>query len=318
MDTSCLREGRNPRIIDQIAAIIKYELLWNIRKKKFLGVLVAAFVATTLTLFLPVILSHINNVALESKPDYVITNSGLGNFMIFLFALVTIMNSISGEFESGTIITLLTKPVSRTVILVGKIIAAFITISAAYALLYIYMVVGGIAIYGPQENLHLIPLCILGDILSTFVWASLILALGSLSKNTILTAVTSIIIFLAMLIGASIIAVFTESAWILHYLPGSGAIGYLKAESSATYTGSISTGTDNISKMIIQYVLHPSANVTYIKISRVQGGSAGIFKELYAEPLSLVLSRSLIVALMYIITLTLISWYAFKHSQVLE
>jgi len=318
MSTTCLGGGRNPRITDQLAAIIKYELLWNIRKKKFLGVLVAAFVITTLTLLLPVILSHINNVALESKPDYVITNSGLGNLMIFLFALVTVMNSISGEFESGTIITLLTKPISRTVILVGKMIAAFITISAAYMLLYVYMVVGGIVIYGPQENLHLIPLCILGDILSTFVWASFVLALGSLSKNTILTSVTSIIIFLAMFIGTSIVAVFTESAWILHYLPGSGAIGYLKTETSMTYASSISTGTDNISKMIIQYTLHPSANVTYIKIGRAQGGPASMFKELYTEPLSLVLSRSLIVAVTYIIALTFISWYAFKHSQVLE
>jgi len=43
----------------------------------------ATFAIITLTLFLPVILSHINNVALKSKPDYFITNSGLGNLMIF-------------------------------------------------------------------------------------------------------------------------------------------------------------------------------------------------------------------------------------------
>lgn len=76
----------------------------------------------------------------------------------------------------------MTKPVSRSIIFFGKVFASLITISAAYALLYAYMAIGGTVICGPQNNLHLMPLCILGDLLSTIVWVSNVLALGSLSK----------------------------------------------------------------------------------------------------------------------------------------
>lgn len=308
---------KEPKLMGQLWAIIRYELLWNIRKKKFLGVLIAAFAITTLNLILPVILRRTYNMPIEANPDYVISNSGIGGLMLFLFALVTIMNSISGEFESGTIVPLLTKPVSRTLILIGKVAAAFITISVAYLLLYAYMIVGGTLIYGSQNNLDLTPLCVLGDLLSTFVWVSIVLALSSLTKNTILTSVIAIVIFLAMNIGSSIISVFTESAWMLHYLPGNGAAGYLKVEGRTTaYTGSISTGTDNITKMIIQYCLHPSANVTYVKVEL--GGRQPQLKELYSEPLSLVLFRAISVAAAYIITLIILAWCAFKRAQILE
>ena len=102
-------------------AVVRYELLWNIRKKKILGVLILAFALATLTLALPVILNNINNLKTEPNPDYVITTgTGIGSFGFFLFALVSVMNSISGEFESGSIIPLLTKPISRTTIYLAK------------------------------------------------------------------------------------------------------------------------------------------------------------------------------------------------------
>lgn len=315
------KERIKPKAIGQLLAIVKYELLWNVRKKKFIGTLTAAFAITTLTLILPVVLRSMNNMPIEDNPDYVISNSGVGGLMLFLFALVTVMNSVSGEFESGTIVTLLTKPVSRTIVFVGKIIAAIATILAAYAILYVYMVIGGTLIYGPQNNLNLIPLCFLADVLSTLVWMSIILAIGSLSKNTILTAVAGIIIFLAMNVGSSIISVFTESSWVLHYLPGSGATGYVKGPGQTAPLGSISTGTDNIAKITVQYMLNPSANITYIKVElggRPQGGALSLIKELYSEPLLLVLYRSLTVAAIYIAVLMLLGWLSFKRAQILE
>jgi ABC-type transport system involved in multi-copper enzyme maturation permease subunit len=80
---------------------------------------------------------------------------------------------------------------------------------------------------------------------------------------------------------------------------------------------SVSTGTDNIASNLINYVLHPSAEVTFFKIG---GFSAGEFSwtPLYAEPLSLVLLRSIIVAAAYVFVFLFISWYAFKRAQVLE
>jgi ABC-type transport system involved in multi-copper enzyme maturation permease subunit len=309
----------NPSWTTRFWAVVKYELLWNIRKKKFLGMVIVAFVFATLGLALPVILSNMIGEPLSQNPDYAV-GSSLGGLGLFLFALVTVMNSISGEFESGTIVPLLTKPVSRTMVFLGKLFAAFITLLSVYAVLFVYTAVGATILYGPQNNLHLVPLTLLGSILSTFVWIAIVLSIGSISKSSLIAALGAFGIFIALFISAPIISMFSDQARILTYVPGSGASGYiigLGAQTQFTPGMSASTGTDNIAANLINYVLHPSAEVTFFKIG---GFSAPEFSwtPLYAEPLSLVLLRSIIVAATYILVFLFISWYAFKRAQILE
>ncbi|MEM3770463.1 MAG: ABC transporter permease subunit [Candidatus Bathyarchaeia archaeon] len=297
-------------------AIVKYELLWNIRKKKFIGVIVLAFALATLSLVLPIILYNVIGEYLPQNPDYVIsTGAGIGGMGMFLFAVAIAMNSISGEFESGTIVPLLTKPVSRTVIFIGKLLAAFITLLTAYASLLVYMAVGGWIVYGPQNNLHLLSLSLLGTLVSTFVWVAIVIFIGTLSKNSLLAALGTFGIYMALNISSSIISVFTDQAWILNYLPGSGAAGYLK--NNGTVMRGISTGTDNIAANIVNYVLYPSAEVAYLKFGFVRGG-VPLMEELFTEPLWFVLLRAMLVAFAYIIGLFAIALYSFKRAQVLE
>ena len=182
------------------------------------------------------------------------------------------------------------------------------------------MTIGGTIVYGPQNNLHLVPLTLLGSILSTFVWIAIVLAIGSISKSSLIAALGAFGIFIALFISAPIISMFSDQARILTYVPGSGASGYiigLGAQTQFTPGMSASTGTDNIAAILINYVLHPSAEVTFFKIG---GFSAPEFSwtPLYAEPLSLVLLRSIIVAATYILVFLFISWYAFKRAQILE
>ncbi|MEM2936150.1 MAG: ABC transporter permease subunit, partial [Candidatus Bathyarchaeia archaeon] len=211
------------------------------------------------------------------------------------------------EFESGTIVPLLTKPVSRTMVFLGKLFAAFITLLSTYAILFVYTAIGGTIVYGPQNNLHLIPLSLLGNILSTFVWVAIVLAIGSLSKSSLIAALGAFGIFFALLISVPIVSIFSDQAWILSYMPGNGATGNIKGLGK-----SVSTGTDNIAANLINYVLFPSSNVTFFKM----GGFRP--EELYVEPLSLVLLRAVTVALTYILAFLFISWYALKRAQVVE
>jgi len=239
---------------------------------------------------------------------------------VFLFAVVTVMNNISGEFESGTIVPLLTKPVSRTMVFLGKLFAAFITLLSAYAILFIYMAVGGTIVYGPQNNLHLLPLSLLGTVVSTFVWIAIVLAIGTISKSSLIAALGTFGIFIALTISSPIISIFTDQAWILNYVPGSGMTGYIKGINPQTpYTPGIavSTGTDNIAANLINYALYPTSNVTFFSISAFMGQSQQMV-ETYTEPLSIVLVRSVLVALAYIITFLSISWYSFKQAQISE
>ena len=297
-------------------AVVKYELLWNIRKKKFLGMVIVAFVFATLGLALPTILSNIVGLPLSQNPDYAVS-SGAGSLGFFLFALVTVMNSISGEFESGTIVPLLTKPVSRTMVFLGKLFAAFIILLSTYAVLFLYTTIGATIVYGPQNNLHLVPLTLLGNILSTFVWIAIVLAIGSLSKSSLLAALGAFGIFIALFISAPIVSAFSEQSWVLTYVPGNGASGTLSI-GHGIIIGSVSTGTDSIAANLINYVLYPSSNVTYYKIGALIPGQLPQMIELYAEPLSLVLLKSIAVAVGYICAFLFISWFALQRAQVLE
>jgi len=314
--------GTNPNWTTRFWAVVKYELLWNIRKKKFIGMIVVAFALATLSLGLPVILSNMIGLPLSQNPNYVVgSGAGIGGLGFFLFALVTVMNSISGEFESGTIVPLLTKPVSRTMVFLGKLFAAFITLLSAYVVLFVYMAIGGTIVYGPQNNLYLVPLSLLGSIISAFVWVGIVLAIGSVSKSSLIAAIGAFGIFIALSISAPIVSVFSDQAWILSYVPGTGVTGYIEGLGSQTpFTPgiSVSTGTDSIAANLIDYVLHPSAEVTFFKISGVRPGGSPSMIELYVEPLSIVLLRSMAVASAYILAFLFISWYALKRAQVLE
>jgi len=304
-----------PSWITRFWAVVRYEMLWNIRKKKFIGIIIISFVFSTLGLVLPVVLS---STPIGANPDYVIGVS-VSSFAFFLFALATVMNSISSEFESGTIVPLLTKPVSRTMVFLGKLFAAFIIILVAYTILYVYTVVGGILIYGPQNSLQLVPFALLGDVISTFIWVALILAMGALSKNTMITALVGLGVFLALFIALPIVSVFAGPSAALNYIPGSGGNAMLNL---AIGSKSIGTGTDNIGVNLINWILYPSANVSFTKIdlTMIQGGQPTELAQtvVYTEPISVVALRSLGVALAYIFVFLLIGWYAFKRAQILE
>jgi ABC-type transport system involved in multi-copper enzyme maturation permease subunit len=303
-------------------AVVRYEMLWNIRKKKFIGIVIVAFALVTVQLALPVFLE------VGENSDFAATFSA-GNLVFFLIALVTVMNSISGEFESGTIVPLLTKPVSRTMVFLGKLLAAFILIVATYAVLFVYSTIGGIAVYGAQNNLHLVPLVLLGNVLSTFIWVAIILAVSSISKSSLIGALVAFGLFIALTFAVSIVGTFSDEPDVLNYIPGSGATGILNvAQRSQNITvqnitisaNSVATGTDSIGTNLANYALYPSANVTITRtdVFAATPGQPPPVIPLYNESTGLVVLRSIAVAFVYIFVFLFIAWFALKRAQILE
>jgi ABC-type transport system involved in multi-copper enzyme maturation permease subunit len=317
MTTTSANSGRpRPSWFTRFWAVVRYEMLWNIRKKKFLGLVIVAFIFATLSWVLPVVLSATTDQAINANPDFAVTFSipGIG---LFLFALITAMNSISSEFESGTVVPLLTKPVSRTMVFLGKLLATFIVILVTYTILFVYVVIGGALVYGPQNNLHLVPLGLLGNMLSTFIWITLILAAGALSKSTTLSTLVAFGLFFGLFFAVPIISVFAGPSPVLNYLPGTGASGTMITPQGQIGIGA---GTDNIGANLINYVLHPSANVdfntTNIEIQNGQPLITQVFS--YSEPISVITLRSVATAAVYTIVFLFIAWIAFKWAQILE
>jgi len=300
-------------------AVVRYEILWNIRKKKFLGMLVVAFALATLSLAGGHIVSAITGEPVKANPDFVIgSNVGLGGFVFVLFAIVTVMNTISAEFESGTIVPLLAKPVSRTTVFLGKLFAAFLTLLATYCFLMVYMTIGGVVVYGPQNNLHLVPLSLLGALFSTLIWIAFVLLLGTLSRSSLMAALGALGVWLGTTIIGQILGMLAGQGWILTYIPGTGSSGFANGGlSQFGPTGtSVSTGTDSIGPNLINYILHPSWEVTYYKIDI--GVTPPEWIALYSEPLSNVILTSIAVALVYFIVFVAISWYVFRRAQITE
>ena len=317
MNTTRTGSGRlRPSWFTRFWAIVRYELLWNIRKKKFLGVIIIAFIFSTLAWALPVVLSATTDQAISANPDYAVTFT-IPAFGMFLFALIVAMNSISSEFESGTIVPLLTKPVSRTMVFLGKLLATFLIILVTYTILFAYTIIGGIFIYGPQNNLHLLPLGLLGNVLSTFIWIAIILAAGAISKSTIVSSLIALGVFIGLLLAVPIVSVFAGPSPALNFVPSGGASGRMITSQGPITVGA---GTDNIGVNLINYALYPTANVDFNRTNiQIQGGQPNITQTFaYSEPISVITLGSVATATTYIIVFLIIAWVAFKRAQVLE
>ena len=298
-------------------AVVRYEILWNIRKKKFLGMLVVAFALTTLVLAGDHIARAFGGPPVEPNPDFVIgSNVGLGGFGFFLFAIVTAMNTISAEFESGTIVPLLAKPISRTTVFLGKLFAAFVTLLATYCFLLVYMAIGGFVVYGPQNNLHLVPISLFGALFSTLIWISIVLLLATLSRSSLIAALGAFGVWLGTTIIGQILSALAGQGWILTYIPGFGNIGSVGGHPQSINGVPVSTGTDSIGPNLINYILHPSWEVTYYKMDI--GVTPHEWIALYSEPLSTIILTSIAVALIYFIVFVATSWYIFRRAQITE
>ncbi len=301
-------------------AVLYYEFLWNIRKKKIIGLFILVFVVATLFIALPPILAYSNGTTITHNPDRVIQFLEVNGIVLALIGIATTMNTISGEFESGTITPLLTKPVSKNTVFVGKVVASVLTLLAIYTFLAVYYMVGALVIDWPQNNLQLIPLGIMGLTLATLVWASMTLFLGTLTKSSLVAAIGSFGVYLGLLFAGQLIAVFLGQTTILFYAPGTGATGSLGSCTFPTEPASgmapFATGTDNIGYMLIQWVLNPNSTLNFCG-TRLRGTTAESFLSSSASIGDATL-RTLGVTAAYLAIFLVASWYAFRRSQITE
>ena len=300
-------------------AILYYEFLWNLRKKKIVGLFILVFAIVTLELALPPLLDYYNGVPLTPNSNVVFDFfNGLSGIFLFLIAVATTMNTISGEFETGSITPLLTKPVSKNTVFLGKITASFLTLLGIYSFLTVYVTVGGILIEGSQNNLQLVPLGLVGLTLATMVWGSLVILLGTLSKSSLVAALGSFGVWIGVTIAGSILgSVFGQTA-ILFYAPGGGATASTTVCEPGRLAsgGAFSTGTDNLGYMLMQWVLNGGSTVNFCGF-RFRGGATETFLA-SSDTVANVALRDFGVTLAYLAVFLFLSWYAFRRSQIIE
>jgi ABC-type transport system involved in multi-copper enzyme maturation permease subunit len=307
-----------PSWLQRFWAVVRYEMLWNIRKKMFIGALIFAFIFATISLVLPA------SFGVSQNPYFAVSFSA-GSLTFVLFAIVTAMYSLSGEYEKGTIVPLLTKPVSRTMVFLAKLFAIFIVILATYLVLFTYTIVGGIIVYGPQNDLYLAPLTLIGDILGTFIWVSIVLVAGTISKNSLLSILTAFGLFVALGIGGGLVSQLSDNPSALSYIPGSGASGTLDITSGQNMTianvtvntfSAVSTGTDGIGVNLVKCMLYPNANVSFYYRNFFNLTEPP--RLLYTESITLITVRSVVFAVLYIEVLLLVALFVFRRWEIAE
>jgi ABC-type transport system involved in multi-copper enzyme maturation permease subunit len=300
-------------------AILYYEFLWNLRKKKIVGLFILVFAIVTLELALPPLLDYYNGVPLTPNSNVVFDFfNGLSGIFLFLIAVATTMNTISGEFETGSITPLLTKPVSKNTVFLGKIVASFLTLLGIYAFLTVYVTVGGILIEGSQNNLQLIPLGLVGLILATMVWGSLVILLGTLSKSSLVAALGSFGVWIGVTIAGGVLGSVFGQTTILFYAPGSGATGSTSGCGTGRLEagGAFATGTDNLGYMLMQWALNGSTTLNFCGF-RFRGGATETFLA-SSDTIANVAIRDVGVTLAYLVVFLFLSWYAFRRAQIME
>jgi ABC-type transport system involved in multi-copper enzyme maturation permease subunit len=300
-------------------AILYYEFLWNLRKKKIVGLFILVFAIVTLELALPPLLDYYNGVPLTQNSNVVFGFfNGLSGIFLFLIAVATTMNTISGEFETGSITPLLTKPVSKNTVFLGKVVASFLTLVGIYAFLTAYVTVGGILIEGSQNNLQLVPLGLVGLTLATMVWASLVVLLGTLSKSSLVAALGSFGVWIGVTIAGGVLGSVFGQTTILFYAPGSGAVGSTGVcEAGRLEAGStFATGTDNLGYLLMRWALNGSDTLNFCGF-RFRAGATETFLA-SSDTIANVALRDLGVTLAYLAVFLLFSWYAFRRAQIIE
>ncbi|MEM2955302.1 MAG: ABC transporter permease [Nitrososphaerales archaeon] len=298
--------------LSKFRALLKYEILWNLRKRKFQAILLIIILVQMIAFVVPVIFSSITGQVIQQDP-YKALSSPSG-FFIFLIAIAIGMNSIPEEFEHGRAHILFSKPVSRSLIFLAKIAAALIILTIAYTILYLIGLGLSYAIYGPQDYVVFSPILILGILLSTILYLSMVFFLGAVSKSSIIAALGSFGILIGLGITVGILGVFAGQAWIADYIPSGGQSGMIVDNGMF-----IQTGTDNLGVILSQLAINPNANVnvTYV-IGYQLGPPPTILYESQIIPISQVALRALGVASAYILPLMLVAWILFKRSEIKE
>src|SRR5467141_62506 len=213
---------------------------------------------------------------------------------------------------------LLTKPVSKNTVFLGKIAASFLTLLGIYTFLTVYVTVGGILIEGPQNNLQLVPLGLVGLTLAILVWASLVILLGTLSKSSLVAALGSFGIWIGVTIAGGILGSVFGQTTILLYAPGSGATGSTTGCGVGRFEagGTFATGTDNLGSMLMQWALNGNTTLNFCGF-RFRGAATETFLA-SSDTIANVALRDLGVTLAYLAVFLFLSWYAFRRSQIIE
>jgi ABC-2 type transport system permease protein len=180
----------------KIWAVTRYELTWDLRKKRtpvVVGlILLASFYFAYLVpiIFGKPITEERTLLGISFGGGLWWVNTVFDVFNLFATGLFPLLiggfiaaDSIATEFDENTIIPLLSQPVSRLEVYVGKLLAKFLILLAVGVLFTLLTIGFSQASLGAQENLGMVPLVVFAVFGAFMEFAAIGFFLGSIARS---------------------------------------------------------------------------------------------------------------------------------------
>ena len=129
----------------QIGIITRYELLKHLRRRRLLAVLVITSVLCAIQLGVPLAL---NMPYQQNVKDFAMSFFGFVNLLIIISGAFFAGDAIASEFQHKTGYIIFPNPVKRTTLVLGKFLAALLSVLMVVALYYLIGVSSMLGIYG--------------------------------------------------------------------------------------------------------------------------------------------------------------------------
>jgi len=223
-------------------AVARYELTWDVRKKRtyiILGLfLFAAFVFGYL---FPTIAGK--SIATGTPLQGVNPGAALwwvnahnlafntfvsGLFPLFIGGFIA-ADSIGTEFDSNTVVPLFTQPVTRAEVFAGKFLEKILLLLVVSTVFTLLVIAGSEASVGAQSHLEMIPLVVLAELGAFLEYAALAFFIGSLVRSGSTTLGIMIAVFMLVLGSVLIVSLQTGEQEYMFLLPTVNADYLLKS-----------------------------------------------------------------------------------------
>jgi len=197
-------------------AIARYELTWDMKKKRTYIVvglfLSAAFVfgylwpviwgKSVTTTQLQIGISFGSDLWWVAAVFLAFNTPASGIFPIIVGGLIS-GDSLASEFGSGTVVPILTQPVRRVEVYLGKFLAKFLLLLAVSILFTLLVIAGSEVSVGAQTHLDMFPLLIFAEFGAFLEFAALAFFIGSFSRSGAM--VLGVLIVISSIIGTPVL-----------------------------------------------------------------------------------------------------------------
>jgi ABC-type transport system involved in multi-copper enzyme maturation permease subunit len=128
----------------QTSIVVRYELLKHLRRRRLFAVLIIAALIGSL----PVIVFKALNIGFPGIKDWISTYYGYVSLIVVVSGAFFAGDAVASEFEQKTGFLLFPNPVKRSVLMMGKFVAAFLSVLLPVGLYYVIGSVSLLGIYG--------------------------------------------------------------------------------------------------------------------------------------------------------------------------